>query len=76
MTEKKTYPNNIIPVNFRKSQKGFNLKSLYPDAFAMYVDTESDNPDEFSKFVLETLKEEENAILKVKKTGNNEDGNV
>ncbi len=76
MTEKKIYPNNVIPVNFKKSQKNFNLKSLYPDAFAMYVDTESDNPDDFSKAVLETLKEEENIILKVKNPGNNEDRNI
>jgi hypothetical protein len=76
MTEKKTYPNNVIPVNFKKSQKNFNLKSLYPDAFDMYVDTESDNPDDFSKAVLETLKEEENIILKVKNPGNNEDRNI
>jgi hypothetical protein len=62
MTEKKTYPDNVIPVNFKKSRKKFDLKSLYPDAFAMYVDTESDNPDDFSKAVLETLKEEEKTI--------------
>jgi hypothetical protein len=42
----------------------------------MYVDTESDNPDDFSKAVLETLKEEENIILKVKNPGNNEDRNI
>jgi hypothetical protein len=63
MTGKKTYPNNVIPVNFKKNQKNFNLKSLYPDAFAMYVDTESDDPDDFSKAVLETLKAEDNTIL-------------
>jgi hypothetical protein len=40
----------------------------------MYVDTESDNPDDFSKHVLETLKEEEDAILKAKNPENNEDG--
>ena len=63
MTERKTYPDNIIRVNFKKSKESFNLKSLYPEAFAMCVDTDSDNPDDFSKAVLDTLKEEENDIL-------------
>ena len=73
MTERKTYPDNIIRVNFKKSKKNINLKSLYPEAFAMYVDTESDNPDDFSKAVLETLKEEEDAILKANNPENTED---
>lgn len=63
MTEKKTYPDNIIRVNFEKSKKNITLKSLYPDAFAMCVDNGSDNPDAFSKAVLETVKEQENAVL-------------
>jgi hypothetical protein len=75
MSGRKTYPDNVIAVNFKKNKKSFNLKSLYPDAFAMYVDTESDNPDDFSKAVLETLKEEENAILKTKDPEDNEDRN-
>jgi hypothetical protein len=74
MTGRKTYPDNMIHVNFKNSKKNINLKSLYPEAFAMYVDTESDNPDDFSKHVLEILKEEEDAILKAKNPENNEDG--
>ncbi|MGM0532797.1 MAG: hypothetical protein ACQER7_15725 [Bacteroidota bacterium] len=74
MTERKTYPDNMIRVNFKNSKKNINLKSLYPEAFAMYVDTESDNPDDFSKHVLETLKEEEDTILKANNPENNEDG--
>ena len=72
MTEKKTYPDNIIRVNFKNPQKNINLKSLYPEAFAMYVDTESDNPDDFSKAVLDMLKEEENDILNANNPENNE----
>ncbi|MEX1299793.1 MAG: hypothetical protein AB1Z81_12395 [Desulfotignum sp.] len=74
MTERKIYPDNMIRVNFKNSKKNINLKSLYPEAFAMYVDTESDNPDDFSKHVLETLNEEEDAILKANNPENNEDG--
>jgi hypothetical protein len=74
MTERKTCPDNIIRVNFKNAKKIINLKSLYPEAFAMYVDTESDNPDDFSKHVLETLKEQEDAILKANNPENNEDG--
>ncbi len=74
MTERKTDPDNIIRVNFKNSKKNINLKSLYPEAFAMYIDTESDNPDDFSKHVLKTLKEEEDAILKANTSENNEDG--
>lgn len=64
MTQKKTRSNNIIRVDFRKSKQDISLKSLYPEAFAMYVDTESDHPDDFSKAVLETLKEQKDAVLK------------
>jgi hypothetical protein len=74
MTERKKNPDNVIRVNFKNTKKNINLKSLYPEAFAMYVDTESDKPDDFSKHVLETLKEEEDAILKAKNPENNEDG--
>ena len=73
MTEKKTYPDNIIRVNFKNPQKNINLKSLYPEAFAMFVDTESDNPDDFSKAVLEALKEEESDILNANNPENDED---
>lgn len=64
MTRKTRYPDNVIPVNFKKKPKNPDMKSLYPDAFTMYVDTESDHPDDFSKAVLETLKQEKNAALK------------
>jgi len=58
MTRKTKYPDNVIPVNFKKKPDNPDMKSLYPDAFAMYVDTKSDHPDDFSKAVLETLKQE------------------
>lgn len=74
MTKKKTYPNNIIRVNFKKSKENYTLKSLYPEAFALCVDTESENPDAFSKAVLETVKEEENAVLKAKNPEKNDEG--
>lgn len=63
----KKFPDNVIPVNFKKkSSEISDLKSLYPDAFAMYVDTESENPDDFSKAVLESLKTYRNAAQEIK----------
>jgi len=73
MTGKKTHSSNIIRVDFRKSKQNINLKSLYPEAFAIYVDTESENPDDFSRAVLETLKEEKDTVLKVTNPGKNDD---
>ncbi len=64
MARKTRYPDNVIPVNFKKKLDNPDMKSLYPDAFSMYVDTESDHPDDFSKAVLETLKQEKNAAMK------------
>ena len=76
MSEKKTNPDNIIRVNFKKSKQHITLKSLYPEAFAIYVDTESENPDDFSKAVLEAVKEkeeEEEAFRKATNPDDNDD---
>ncbi len=59
MKKQKKLPNNVIRVNFRNKEKPSELpdmKSLYPDAFAM-VDTESDHPDKFSQAVIDALDE-------------------
>lgn len=50
---------NVIRVNFnQKDPKKVNMKTLYPDAFAMYIDTQSENPDKFSRAVLDALGKE------------------
>lgn len=63
MTKGKKFPENVIPVNFKKKNlRQRSMRELYPDAFAMYVDTDSDHPDKFSQALLETLQEQEDLI--------------
>ncbi|WP_300456159.1 hypothetical protein [Desulfobacula sp.] len=63
MTKGKRFPENVIPVNFkRKNPRQRSMRELYPDAFAMYVDTDSDHPDKFSQALLDTLQEQEDLI--------------
>ena len=52
MPENKKFPDNVIPVNFRKNHIP-NMRELYPDAFKLYIDNDSDNQSEFSRCVSE-----------------------
>ena len=63
MKKKSRFPENVIPVDFRKKNFKFkNMQELYPDAFKMYVDTDSENPDKFSKAILDFLQKEKDCI--------------
>lgn len=63
MTKGKKFPENVIPVNFKKKNpRQPSMRELYPDAFAMYVDTDSDHSDKFSQALLDTLQEQEDLI--------------
>ncbi|WP_022664234.1 hypothetical protein [Desulfospira joergensenii] len=60
MSKRKKFPDNVVPVDFRrKEKKGKTMKELYPDAFAMFVDTRSKDPDDFSRAVLDACNEGE-----------------
>ena len=60
MSKQSRFPDNVKFVNFRgKESRGKTMRELYPDAFAMYVDTKRENSDEFSRAVLEALKLQE-----------------
>ncbi|THB73202.1 MAG: hypothetical protein D3926_24280 [Desulfobacteraceae bacterium] len=59
MSQKEKSLDNIIRVNFKQKKRSDipDMQSLYPDAFAMYVDTKSKNPDPFSRAVLDMMKD-------------------
>ena len=54
MPKNKKFPDNVIPVNFKKNRIP-NMRELYPDAFKMHIDRDSENQTEFSRYVSEYL---------------------
>ena len=53
MSKNKKFPDNVIPVNFKKKIQIPNMRALYPDAFKMYIDKTSENQTEFGRYVSE-----------------------
>ena len=56
MPKNKKFPDNVIPVNFRKNHIP-NMRELYPDAFKMYTDKDPGNQTEFSRYLSEYVDE-------------------
>lgn len=54
MAKNKKFPDNVIPVNFKKNHIP-NIRELYPDAFEMYINKNSENQTEFSRYASEYL---------------------
>lgn len=69
MPKNKKFPDNVIPVNFKKKNHIPNMRELYPDAFKMYVDKDSENQTEFSRYMSEYVDD----INKVDEKENSDD---
>ncbi len=62
------FPDNVIPVDFNmKNTTPSNMKTLYSNPFAMFVDENSLNPDEFSKALLASVKEQGDLASEIEK---------
>lgn len=53
MPKNKKFPDNVIPINFKKNNAIPDMRRLYPDAFKMYIDEDAENQSEFSRYVSE-----------------------
>ncbi|CCK78709.1 hypothetical protein [Desulfobacula toluolica] len=72
MSKLRKFPDNVIPVNFnRKSTALPDRKTLSSNPFAMFVDENSLNPDEFSKALLASVKTHDDLVFEIEKENQN-----